>query len=192
MTRVDVGALAWALADSAKAFMNRPDRARLCAKIGAGDQDSAIADVLVCYANTDAELAFELAATVRQWIDGYAGSDPEQILRQLYSRITVSVEAESDCPPQRLVAKRSEHAARVAATRCPTHSAGRVAVLEMMPRVDDLVDAAVEASRVVQMTIEVAVREARLADWSWDQISAALGGKPDSESLRRRYGSDED
>jgi hypothetical protein len=33
--------------------------------------------------------------------------------------------------------------------------------------------------------------EARAADWSWDRISAALGGSPNGETLRRNFGGDE-
>ena len=136
MNSADVGALAWALADSANAFMNRADRARVCAKIGAGEQDSAITDVLTCYANTNTELPFALASPIRKWIDGYAGSDTEQILRHVYDRISVPgedaassepVEAKAHRPPKRLIATRSEHAARSAATRHSTHSPRRVA-----------------------------------------------------------------
>jgi peptidoglycan/LPS O-acetylase OafA/YrhL len=32
---------------------------------------------------------------------------------------------------------------------------------------------------------------ARAADWSWDRISAALGGSPHGETLRRDFGGDE-
>lgn len=34
-------------------------------------------------------------------------------------------------------------------------------------------------------------REARAADWPWDRISAALGGTPNGETLRRNFGGDE-
>jgi hypothetical protein len=61
----------------------------------------------------------------------------------------------------------------------------------MTTTVDELIQAAVDARRVAQKAIEVAVREARSADWSWDQISAALGGKPNGETLRRHFGSGE-
>jgi hypothetical protein len=61
----------------------------------------------------------------------------------------------------------------------------------MTTTVEELVEAAVDARRVAQKAIEVAVREARAADWSWDQISAALGGKPNGETLRRNFGSHE-
>ncbi|HXA88188.1 MAG TPA: hypothetical protein VNW96_06370 [Mycobacterium sp.] len=37
----------------------------------------------------------------------------------------------------------------------------------------------------------MAVREARAADWSWDRISAALGGSPNGETLRGNFGIDE-
>ncbi|HUO38390.1 MAG TPA: hypothetical protein VMU34_11355 [Mycobacterium sp.] len=61
----------------------------------------------------------------------------------------------------------------------------------MTATVEELVQAAVDARRVAHKAIEVAVREARAADWSWDQISAALGGKPNGETLRRNFGSGE-
>lgn len=60
----------------------------------------------------------------------------------------------------------------------------------MTTTVDALIEAAADARRVAQKAIEVAVREARRANWSWDQISAALGGKPNGETLRRNFGSD--
>lgn len=121
MNSADIGALAWALADSANAFMNPAERTRVCAKIGAGEQGSAIADLLASYATTNAELPFELAAPIRRWINGYAATDSEHILQHLYGQIKVSakdaasndsVRAESDCPPTRLVAKRSERVTR--------------------------------------------------------------------------------
>jgi hypothetical protein len=61
----------------------------------------------------------------------------------------------------------------------------------MTTTVEELIQAAGDARRVAQKALEVAVREARTADWSWDQISAALGGKPNGETLRRNFSSDE-
>ena len=90
MNRADEGALAWALVDSATAFLKPTVRARLCAKIGAGERDSAIKDLLTFYATSDVELPWALAAQVRTWIYGYAGSDSEPILRHIYDRISVS------------------------------------------------------------------------------------------------------
>jgi hypothetical protein len=61
----------------------------------------------------------------------------------------------------------------------------------MTTTVDELINSAVDARRVAQNAIALAVREARAADWSWDQISAALGGKPNGETLRRNFGAAE-
>ena len=47
---------------------------------------------------------------------------------------------------------------------------------------------AVDARRVAQNAISLAVREARAAGWSWDRISTALGGTPNGETLRRNFG----
>lgn len=197
MNSADVGALAWALADSANAFMSSADRTTVCAKIGAGEQDSAIRDVLALYGNTEAELPFELAAPIRKWIAGYAGSDSETTLLRVYDRIRVSVASTTGSqppkpepyrPPPPLVARRSEPAERIGTNRRCTRAANRVVICGVTTHVDELVDAAVEARRVARAAIEVAVREARSIGWSWDQISAALGGKSDGESLRRRFG----
>jgi hypothetical protein len=58
--------------------------------------------------------------------------------------------------------------------------------------VDELMQNAVDARRVAQNAIALAVREARAADWSWDNISAALGGTPNGETLRRNFGGEKD
>jgi len=50
---------------------------------------------------------------------------------------------------------------------------------------------AADARRVAQNALRIAVREARAADWSWDRISAALGGTPNGETLRRNFGDGE-
>jgi hypothetical protein len=61
----------------------------------------------------------------------------------------------------------------------------------MTTSVEELIRAAADARRIAQRAIALAVREARAADWSWDQISAALGGKPNGETLRRNFSVDE-
>ena len=61
----------------------------------------------------------------------------------------------------------------------------------MATTIEELIQSAVDARRVAQNAIALAVREARAADWSWDQISAALGGKPNGETLRRNFAGDE-
>jgi hypothetical protein len=58
----------------------------------------------------------------------------------------------------------------------------------MTTSLDELMSAAVDTRRVAQDALRMAVREARAADWSWDRISAALGGSPNGETLRRNFG----
>lgn len=60
-----------------------------------------------------------------------------------------------------------------------------------MTAVEELMQNALDARRTAQNAIRVAVREARAAEWSWDRISAALGGSPNGETLRRNFGGDE-
>jgi hypothetical protein len=61
----------------------------------------------------------------------------------------------------------------------------------MMTAVEELMQNALDARHTAQNAIRVAVREARAAEWSWDRISAALGGSPNGETLRRNFGGDE-
>ena len=61
-----------------------------------------------------------------------------------------------------------------------------------MATIEELMNNAVDARRVAQRAIALAVREARAADWSWDRISAALGGTPNGETLRRNFGAGQD
>jgi hypothetical protein len=61
----------------------------------------------------------------------------------------------------------------------------------MTTAIEELMKNALDARRSAQNAIRVAVREARAADWSWDRISAALGGSPNGETLRRNFGSEE-
>jgi hypothetical protein len=121
MNRTDEGDLAWALADSAAALLKPADRTSLCAKIGAGEQASAIGDLLAFYAETQAEFPRELAEPVLAWIHGYAGSDSEPALRRVYDRIILSAastaqrqppEVKLSRSPDRLIAQRSRYPAR--------------------------------------------------------------------------------
>jgi len=60
----------------------------------------------------------------------------------------------------------------------------------MTTTVEELMKSAVDARRVAQNAIGIAVREARAQGWSWDRISASLGGTPNGETLRRKFGGD--
>ncbi len=57
----------------------------------------------------------------------------------------------------------------------------------MTTTIEELIRNAADARRTAQNALRVAVREARAADWSWDRISAALGGSPNGETLRRNF-----
>ena len=53
-----------------------------------------------------------------------------------------------------------------------------------MTTIEELMQNAPDGRRAAQNAIRVAV-------WSWDRISAALGGSPNGETLRRSFGSEE-
>lgn len=57
----------------------------------------------------------------------------------------------------------------------------------MTAPVDRLMQSAVKARQRAQTALTDAVQEARAAEWSWDRISAALGGSPNPETLRRAF-----
>jgi hypothetical protein len=114
MDRAQELTFTWALADSAAECMLAPARARLCVKIGAGEQKSAIVDLLAFYAEGRAELPYELAAPIRAWIKGYAGTDTETMLLSLYDRIRVSV-----------LPQRTGHESAAAGRLVAAHTSGR-------------------------------------------------------------------
>jgi hypothetical protein len=58
----------------------------------------------------------------------------------------------------------------------------------MTAPVDQLMQSAVKARQRAQTALTSAVQEARAADWSWERISAALGGSPNPETLQRAFG----
>ena len=61
-----------------------------------------------------------------------------------------------------------------------------------MATTEELISNAVEARRAARNAIALAVREARAEGWSWDKISAALGGTPNGETLRRNFDGEND
>jgi hypothetical protein len=111
MNRARELSFVWALADWAVEYMTPDARVRLCTKIGAGEMDSAIADLLAFYSNSQVELPYELAAPIREWIQGYAGTVREPDLMRRYDRIRVAIvtpttPAESAVKARPLVARR--------------------------------------------------------------------------------------
>jgi hypothetical protein len=57
----------------------------------------------------------------------------------------------------------------------------------MTAPVDDLMRQAIKARQRAQTAVGAAVREAQAAGWSWDRMSAALGGSPTAETLQRTF-----
>jgi hypothetical protein len=115
MNRAEELSLAWALVDSAPRFLHPATRAWLCATIGAGELESAVKELLVCYSANNAELPWELAADLRTWLHGYRGSDSEAALHDLIGRLRVSRPraaasqsrpAADPSPPRKLTATR--------------------------------------------------------------------------------------
>jgi hypothetical protein len=109
MNRAQEWSFVWALADSAADYLQPNVRVRLCAKIGAGEYERAIADLLVFYADRRAALPYEFAAPIRAWIRGYAGTDREPVLLRLYDRIVVSVMTHRTAQEPALDRNRFEH-----------------------------------------------------------------------------------
>lgn len=111
VNRADESLLAWALANSARRFLDPTAYSWLCAKIGAGEQESAILDLLRWHAASRAELPADVADRLHDWLRGYVGSDREPALRRLVEQVQVSSRNESAVvaakPPQRLIARRS-------------------------------------------------------------------------------------
>jgi hypothetical protein len=57
----------------------------------------------------------------------------------------------------------------------------------MTASVDQLLQSAVKARQRAQSALTTAVQEARADGWSWERISAALGGSPNPQTLRRAF-----
>ena len=111
VNRADEGFLAWTLANSARRFLDPTTYSWLCTKIGAGEQEGAILDLLGWHATSRAELPAEVADRLQDWLRGFAGSDREPALRRLVEQVQVSSRNESAAvaikPPQRLIARRN-------------------------------------------------------------------------------------
>lgn len=122
MNRADETTFAWALNDSARDVLTRDAHASLCAKIGAGEQDRAITELLIFYALGRLELPHNLAGLAAEWVAGYRGSDCETTLLAVIAAIRISPQIEAatartndeEQPPRRtLIACRSDRAVQM-------------------------------------------------------------------------------
>jgi len=120
MDRAEETTFAWALFDQAVTHLDRASRARLCVRIGAGNQRGAIIELLEGFAQNDTALPSVLAESLWAWMNGFTGSDAETLLRELANRIRVtnvssplgSVEEVHSQRPAPMVAQRSERVTR--------------------------------------------------------------------------------
>jgi hypothetical protein len=75
VTRFDQRSLAWAMMTVAAPHLAPNEQIWLWVKIGAGDLESALMTLVgVCMRN-DVPLSVNLAGALRDWLDGYAGTD---------------------------------------------------------------------------------------------------------------------
>lgn len=116
MNRGDEFEFAWALVEAARPFLTRRARTWICAKIGAGEQQSAIRELLAGFASSDTPLPVRLTPMLWAWIRGFVGSDGELGLVELATRIRVATNVcphvEAERPPTQLVARRRDKAPR--------------------------------------------------------------------------------
>ncbi|WP_036424915.1 hypothetical protein [Mycolicibacterium vinylchloridicum] len=82
--------LAWDLTSVTAPWLSPEDYLWVCAKIGAGEQGSAISDMLAVLVRAKAKLPIDLVQALMEWIGGYAGSDTEPGLLRLMSKIGIS------------------------------------------------------------------------------------------------------
>jgi hypothetical protein len=92
LDRFGIRGLAWSLADSARPLLTRKERSWVCAKIGAGDLEDAILELLTCHAEVRAEISTALSMTVRSWLLGYSGTEFGRIVQELVDRIPVAAQ----------------------------------------------------------------------------------------------------
>ncbi|OBC09311.1 hypothetical protein A5784_05545 [Mycobacterium sp. 852013-50091_SCH5140682] len=79
---VHVG-VAWTLADTTSHWFTESDRSAVYSALGAGDSYSAILRTLDIAVQMRQALPAKLVADLTRWVDGYAGHQSEQRLRQL-------------------------------------------------------------------------------------------------------------
>ena len=98
MTNVEETTLAWELAGCASGYLPPHFCTFLWAKLGAGEDKSAIEDLLGFYVEYEHAVPLSLAARIQVWIDCYRGSDSELPLRSLLGRLRVTVESCGELP----------------------------------------------------------------------------------------------
>ncbi|MDF3342206.1 hypothetical protein P3H80_32625 [Mycolicibacterium septicum] len=83
--------LAWSLAELAAARLPRGRRAQVFARIGAGDVQPAILSLLECCHRHGVPVPLQVWMSLRDWLDGYAGTEVEATFRPHIERIAAAV-----------------------------------------------------------------------------------------------------
>lgn len=82
--------LAWDLAITMAAKLNRSHRNRLFARVGAGETYSAIEELLTRAANTGYPVSKAFADDIARWVNGYSGTQREAHLRAIVAQLRVA------------------------------------------------------------------------------------------------------
>lgn len=97
MDRAAEVAFAWALLDSARSFLDESARAWLCAKLGAGETQCVVRELLAGYVSSNTRMPAVLAAALWSWANGFAGSEEQATIHDTIIRIRPLVEV---APPE--------------------------------------------------------------------------------------------
>jgi hypothetical protein len=90
--------LVWSLFDAAKPILSAEERQWLCVQIGAGDQTEAINFLSTHLTRHEVAISDELLKPLWAWASGYLGSDSEQRLRTLLTRLGVPPQSAAPAP----------------------------------------------------------------------------------------------
>jgi hypothetical protein len=97
VNNTEEAALVWELAEAASSFLPPHSRSSLWTRIGAGEREIAIKDLLHFFVWYEREVPASLASRIQVWSEGYRGSDSELPLRSLVRRIRGIASAPVDC-----------------------------------------------------------------------------------------------
>ncbi|MEH3128971.1 MAG: hypothetical protein PGN27_03290 [Mycolicibacterium neoaurum] len=115
MDRAAEVAFAWALLHAARGFVDHSAYSWLCTKLGAGETQSVIRDLLAGFVGSSTPLPAAIAPSLSSWVDGFHGSDAEVDLRDIAARLRLTEPGAADAatsgPAARLVARQTGRAA---------------------------------------------------------------------------------
>lgn len=124
MDRAAEVTFAWALLHAARGFLDETAYSWLCARLGAGETQAVIRDLLAGFVSSSTALPVAIAPSLSSWVAGFGGSDAEPALRDIASPLRPAEVGVSEAvsPAARLVARHSERAGRVTLMLVPPAS----------------------------------------------------------------------